>query len=72
MSAPFLLPDWRFFLVAVPFLCLLAAGLLHLDASLACSRRRRSTVPAFGRDQSGRRFFTDPDGQPWYPAQRLK
>jgi len=74
MSAPspFGVPEWGIFLVAVPFLCLLSAGLLRLEGSLARAHRKQPAAPAFGKDENGRLFFTDPDGHPWYPARRTK
>jgi len=72
MFAPFLPSDWGFFLIAIPFLCLLPASLLRLDAKLASAPRHPPVAPAFGRDADGRLFFTDPDGRPWYPARHAR
>jgi hypothetical protein len=64
MSDPSMHPELLF---ALPFLFLLLAVLLHIDARLTRPRRKCPLAPALGSDESGRTFFRDPDGSRWYP-----
>jgi len=60
------------FLSALPFVVLLMAALLRLDALMATPCRPRQRQPAFGLDRNGKMFLTDPDGRPWYVASHPK
>jgi hypothetical protein len=60
------LPSWDTLVLTVPFLALLAMGMLGLDETFAAPkqgpRRRRSFC---GLDRKGRPILSDPDGKPW-------
>jgi hypothetical protein len=63
---------WVDILKASPFLILLVAGLLRVDAALATIHRKRPSLPSLGVDRTGKMFLTDPDGRPWYVTSRSK
>jgi hypothetical protein len=64
---------WENFLVAVPFVGILVAGIFRLDEIIASPRRRHGMKrPACGCDANGRVLFSDPDGRPWDTRHRSK
>ena len=73
MHEPFLNSGWDVFLVVVPFIALLMAGLFRLDALLSASKRSGPPrLPAMGVDENGRTFLRDPDGRPWYFSRKSR
>jgi len=65
MPEPFLHPAW---LIIPAFLCLFLARFFRLDARRqARPPGKYPPAPAMGADDTGRIFFRDPDGRPWYP-----
>lgn len=72
MSPPLVAPNWGIFLLAIPFLCALPLGILRLEARLVLHRSRRTIAPGMEIHDDAKEFFTDPNGRPWYPAQRAK
>ena len=66
MQDTILQSGWGNFLVAVPFVGLLLAGLFRLDEIIASPKRDRAVKrPASGCDQNGRLLLSDPDGRPF-------
>jgi hypothetical protein len=56
---------WGTFLVAVPFVGILLAGLFRLDEIIATPKRARAgkRLPFTGCDENGHLVLSDPDGR---------
>jgi hypothetical protein len=64
---------WQTFLVAVPFLTMLLAGVFRLDEVFANQKQgARKRQPASGIDRNGQPLLYDPDGRPSQPVRVRK
>lgn len=62
------------FLIALPFLAIMLAGLFRVDEAIASPRRNAAKHhrSMCGVDEKGQQILCDPDGQRWYPSRGEK
>jgi hypothetical protein len=66
MGGNSVLPAWDTFVLAIPFLGMLALAMFRLDERFAAPKARTGTRRHFCEVQGdGRSFLSDPDGKPW-------